>query len=390
MPVAIQHTSRILFLHCAGCEQKFTIHEPHTFAACEWCQKNPLISHYDLPVSSPNEIIDTEERSLWRYRQLLPVLDRKNEVTLGEGWTPLLRLNTLEKQFGLDHLLIKDESQNPTGSFKARGLAMAISKAKELGISECIIPTAGNAGGAMAAYCARAGMKATVVMPKHTPKAFMTECLYFGATLIQVEGLISDCAKKVAALNADGRYYDVSTLKEPYRLEGKKTLGYEIAEQLHWELPDVILYPTGGGTGLIGMWKAFKEMMKMGWIEKRMPRFIAVQSEQCQPVVETFHGLTPTTGRPTMANGLAVPFPFAARLIQRVLSETSGSAIAVAEEAILPGVKTLAMTEGLLVSPEGGALIAGLKQLLKEEKISNHEKILLLNTGSGYKYIENF
>jgi threonine synthase len=242
----------------------------------------------------------------------------------------------------------------------------------------------------MAAYCARAGMKATVVMPRHTPSAFKTECLYFGASVILVEGLISDCAKKVGLLKKEGEYYDVSTMKEPYRLEGKKTLGYEIAEQLDWQLPDVILYPTGGGTGLIGMWKAFMEMIQMGWIANRMPRFIAVQSEQCNPVVERFHGHPLTEGKSTLANGLAVPFPFASNLIQRVLAETSGLAIAVSEDAIIEGVKEIAFTEGLLVSPEGGALAAALKKLLAQGEIRRDEKILLLNTGSGYKYIENY
>jgi threonine synthase len=233
-------------------------------------------------------------------------------------------------------------------------------------------------------------MKATVVMPKHTPAAFKTECLYFGASVILVEGLISDCARKVALLKKDDEYYDVSTMKEPYRLEGKKTLGYEIAEQLDWQLPDVILYPTGGGTGLIGMWKAFTEMIRMGWIADKMPRFIAVQSDQCKPVVDRFYGKPVTEGRSTLANGLAVPFPFAFNLIQRVLSETSGLAIAVSEEAIVEGVKAIALTEGLLVSPEGGALAAALKKLLTQGEIRGDEKVLLLNTGSGYKYIENY
>jgi threonine synthase len=390
MPVAAKVMSRISFLKCPECGKKFSILEVNTFASCERCQQNPLLSEYELSPTLSKTVIDVNERSLWRYRELLPVLDEKNIVTLGEGWTPLLRLHSLETKLDLDHLLVKDESQNPTGSFKARGLCMAISKAKELGISNCIIPTAGNAGGAMAAYCARAGMKATVVMPRHTPSAFKTECLYFGASVILVEGLISDCAKKVGLLKKEGEYYDVSTMKEPYRLEGKKTLGYEIAEQLDWQLPDVILYPTGGGTGLIGMWKAFMEMIQMGWIANRMPRFIAVQSEQCNPVVERFHGHPLTEGKSTLANGLAVPFPFASNLIQRVLAETSGLAIAVSEDAIIEGVKEIAFTEGLLVSPEGGALAAALKKLLAQGEIRRDEKILLLNTGSGYKYIENY
>jgi threonine synthase len=326
---------------------------------------------------------------MWRYGEVLPILNRKNIITLGEGWTPLLKLNRLATQLDLQNLLIKDESQNPTGSFKARGLSMAISKAKELGLRDCIVPTAGNAGGAMAAYCARAGMNATVVMPRHTPKAFQAECQYFGATLILVDGLINDCAKKVSELNEEGNYFDLSTMKEPYRLEGKKTLGYEIAEQLNWKLPDVILYPTGGGTGLIGMWKAFNEMIEAGWITNKLPRFIAVQSENCQPVVQAFNSKNASNYESTIANGLAVPFPFAHRLIQRVLHETDGWATAVSESEIIQGVKELAATEGMLVSPEGGALLPALKKLLATGEVNKEEQILLLNTGSGYKYLEN-
>ncbi len=328
---------------------------------------------------------------MWRYAKLLPVLDKKNIVSLGEGWTPLLKLNNLSDQLGIENLLMKDESQNPTGSFKARGLSAAVSKAKEFGIKDCIIPTAGNAGGALAAYCAHAGMNATVVMPAHTPKAFQMECELFGAELILVEGLISDCAKKVAELNRDGKYFDFSTMKEPYRLEGKKTMGYEIAEQLNWQLPNVILYPTGGGTGLIGMWKAFNEMIEMGWIHDEIPRLIAVQSDQCQPVVETFlHGKISSSLRQTIANGLAVPTPFAQPLIQKVLRESSGFAISVSEEEIIGAVKEIASSEGMLVAPEGAALLPALKKLLASGGIDREEKILLLNTGSGYKYFENF
>jgi threonine synthase len=390
MPVETKVTSRISFLKCPECGKKYDVQEVNTYAFCESCQQNPLLSEYDLTPGLSKGIIDLNDRSLWRYRELLPVLDEKNIVTLGEGWTPMLRLQGLENKLDLNHLLIKDESQNPTGSFKARGLCMAISKAKELGINDCIIPTAGNAGGAMAAYCASAGIKATVVMPKHTPAAFKTECLYFGASVVLVEGLISDCARKVALMKKDREYFDVSTMKEPYRLEGKKTLGYEIAEQLNWQLPDIILYPTGGGTGLIGMWKAFTEMMQMGWIAEKMPRLIAVQSDRCKPVVERFYGEPLTEGKSTLANGLAVPFPFAYKLIQRVLSETSGLAVAVSENAIVDGVIEIASTEGLLVCPEGGALMAALKKLVEQGEIRREEKILLLNTGSGYKYIENY
>jgi threonine synthase len=384
-----ERLSRISYLQCSSCGRAFPFEKVNTYAQCENCQKGPLLSIYDLN-DLDKSFINQKERSMWRYAQLLPVINKKNIVSLGEGWTPLLKLNRLGEKLDLNNLLIKDESQNPTGSFKARGLSAAVSKAKELGINDCIVPTAGNAGGALAAYCAHAGMNATVVMPSHTPKAFQMECEMFGANLVLVDGLISDCAKKVAEMNHDGKYFDFSTMKEPYRLEGKKTMGYEIAEQLNWRLPDVILYPTGGGTGLIGMWKAFHEMKEMGWIGNKMPRFIAVQSEQCQPVVETFlYGKISSSLKPTLANGLAVPTPFAQTLIQKVLRETNGSAIAVSEEDIIKGVKEIASTEGMLVAPEGAALLPALKRLLKEEIVKPEETILLLNTGSGYKYLEN-
>jgi threonine synthase len=389
MTLANEKISRIASLHCSGCDREFPVDQINTYATCGLCEKSPLVAKYSLTGFTKEDIL-IQERSMWRYLEMLPVFDRKNIVTLGEGWTPMLQLGRLKNKLNLKHLLLKDESQNPTGSFKARGMSMAISKAKELGIKNCIVPTAGNAGGAMAAYCARAGMSATVVMPKHTPKAFKTECEYFGAELILVDGFISDCAKKVMELNRGGEYFDFSTMKEPYRLEGKKTMGYEIAEQLDWELPDVILYPTGGGTGLIGMWKAFHEMMALGWIPDRMPQFIAVQTEKCAPVVETFllGGVT-STCHPTIANGLAVPTPFAQRMIQRVLKETLGTAVAVSEQEIIEGVKEIASTEGILVAPEGGALLAASKKLLSSKEIFSEEKILLLNTGSGYKYLEN-
>jgi threonine synthase len=286
---------------------------------------------------------------------------------------------------------MKDESFNPTGSFKARGMSMAISKAKELGITKCIVPTAGNAGGAMAAYCAKAAIKAVVVMPRHTPDAFKHECEMFGAEVVLVDGLISDCAKKVREINIGGEYFDMSTMKEPYRLEGKKTMGYEIAEQLNWSLPDVILYPTGGGTGLIGMWKAFEEMLELGWITGRRPRMIAVQAENCQPIVETWNGNQPDAssyqGKPTLANGLAVPNPFAEKMILRVLRESGGRPIAVSEHEIVKAQKDVGRTEGLFVAPEGAALFVALERMIGLGEIRTNEKILLLNTGSGYKYI---
>ncbi|KQC02818.1 threonine synthase [Pedobacter sp. Hv1] len=348
-------------------------------------QLSPLIS---------KNVIDQKERSMWRYAKLLPLLHTSNRVSLGEGYTPILNMDRMADRLGLDQLLIKDESFNPTGSFKARGLSMAVSKAKELGVEACIVPTAGNAGGALSAYCAKAGMKSIVVMPTHTPEAFKKECKAFGAELILVDGLINDCANVVANIKKDNNYFDISTMKEPYRLEGKKTLGYEIAEQLNWELPDVILYPAGGGTGLIGIWKAFKEMQQMGWVKEIPTKMIAVQAENCRPLVDTFNGLqencTTYQGAPSIANGLAVPQPFAEKMMLEVLAQSNGLALAISETEISACVKEIAATEGMLVAPEGAALLAALKLLLKNGQINSSQKILLLNTGSCYKYLDSF
>ena len=325
---------------------------------------------------------------------MLPVFDPKNIVTLGEGFTPIFSLDVLGKKNEIPNLFMKDESDNPTGSFKARGMSAAISKAKELGVTNCIVPTAGNAGSALAAYCAKAGMQATVVMPTHTPEVFKKDCQLYGAEVIFVEGLISDCAKRVAEINREGAYFDLSTMKEPYRLEGKKTMGYEIAEQFNWTLPDVILYPTGGGTGLIGIWKAFREMQDMGWIDGPLPKMIAVQTEACQPVVKTWRkeqaNCKNYIGQPTLANGLAVPNPFGEDLMMRVLKESKGTAVAVSDAKILDAVYEIGKKEGRLISPEGAALWAALPKLIDEEFIDKDEKILLLNTGTGYKYLDNF
>ena len=330
---------------------------------------------------------------MWRYREMLPVLKDENIITLGEGMTPLFRLQKLADRFGFSDLLIKDESSNPTGSFKARGISVAVSKAKEFGIEQVVIPTAGNAGGAMAAYCAKADIACTVIMPTHTPEVFKQECRLYGAELLLVDGLINDCAKKVAELNKSKFYFDMSTLKEPYRLEGKKTMGYEIAEQLNWQLPDVIIYPAGGGTGLIGIWKAFKEMKILGWITGALPRLIAVQSTKCAPILyaleDPLNWKQNFTPGATIANGLAVPYPFGMDMMLQVLKESGGAAIAVEEEEIISGVKEMAKTEGLLISPEGAATWRALLHLHQTGKINASEKVLLLNTGSGYKYIDN-
>jgi threonine synthase len=379
------------YLECAHCKTAYSINGVQTYASC--CNQ-PLVVKYDHPAAFYKEDLIFREKNMWRYFEVLPVMERKNIVTLGEGMTPLLSLEKSAAVHGFADLMMKDESFNPTGSFKARGLSAAVSKAKELGISRCIVPTAGNAGGALAAYCARAGIACTVVMPRHTPAIFKQECELYGADLVLVDGLINDCAKKVAELKQSGNYYDVSTLKEPYRLEGKKTMGYEIAEQLNWQLPDVIIYPAGGGTGLIGIWKAFKEMIDMGWInEQPLPKMIAVQSRQCAPVVRAFYnaqdwvqGFTP---QPSIANGLAVPYPFGMDMMQQVLQESNGMACAVAEEEIIAGVKEFARTEGMIIAPEGAAVWKALFHLRRMKVVDAADRIVLMNTGSGYKYFEN-
>ena len=354
----------------------------------------PLLAGYK-PDNFTKDSLKQREGTMWRYLEMLPVLHEENIVSLGEGYTPILNLKNLARQYELKSLHLKDEGQNPTGSFKARGLSMAISKAKEHGVQGCIIPTAGNAGVAMAAYCAKAGMRAVVVMPRHTPKAFRDECYWYGAEVVLVDGLINDCAAKVKELNSSGELLDVSTLKEPYRLEGKKTMGYEIAEQGKWQLPDVILYPAGGGTGLIGIWKAFKEMQQLGWLGKgiKLPRMVAVQAANCQPLVETFYGRQANsknyTGKPTIANGLAVPRPLGEPLMLRTLQESGGIAISITESDMVAGLQELGKNEGLFVAPEGAAVWMATRRLLDTGYIMQDEKILLLNTGSGQKYMEN-
>ena len=384
--------SRLLGLHCSNCGAAHSAFElQHTSACCQL----PLVADYDLSAPPGRESINQADPSMWRYRSLLPLLDEQNRVTLGEGMTPLLRLPRLAARYELASLTLKDEGQNPTGSFKARGLSMAVSKAKELGVRGCIIPTAGNAGVALAAYCARAGLQATVVMPRHTPAAFREECYWYGADVELVEGLISDCGARVRQLNAGGEWLDISTLKEPYRLEGKKTMGYEIAEQLGWELPDVLLYPAGGGTGLIGIWKAFREMKQMGWLapDVALPRMVAVQAENCCPLLETYEGRQADCknyhGRPTLANGLAVPHPLGEAMMLRVLRESGGTVVSISEEDMLTGMRELGQQEGIFVAPEGAAVWMAARRLLAAGWLRPDEHVLLLNTGNGQKYLDN-
>jgi threonine synthase len=393
METTVQRTiSHLSTLTCSGCGKPYDAFEKQTISSC--CHL-PLLAGYEQESSFKKDVLKQREGTMWRYREMLPVLREENIVSLGEGYTPLLKLNNLAKKYELESLLLKDEGQNPTGSFKARGLSMAISKAKEHGVEGCIIPTAGNAGVAMAAYCAKAGMRAIVVMPRHTPKAFRDECYWYGAEVVLVDGLINDCAAKVKELNSNGELLDVSTLKEPYRLEGKKTMGYEIAEQGNWQLPDVILYPAGGGTGLIGIWKAFREMKQLGWLsaDAKLPRMVAVQAANCQPLVETFYGRQPNAqqyvGQPTIANGLAVPRPLGEPLMLQTLRESGGIPVPITESEMVAGLKELGANEGLFVAPEGAALWMATRKLVDTGYISPDEQILLLNTGSGQKYMEN-
>ncbi|OON67420.1 threonine synthase [Hymenobacter sp. CRA2] len=392
MIIDVETPSQLRTLVCSRCHAPHDAFVAQTVSAC--CGV-PLLARYTLSDAPPRSVLAMRPATMWRYREVLPLLDEANQVSLGEGMTPLLTLGNLAARYGLRSLLLKDEGQNPTGSFKARGLSMAVSKAKELGAQGCIIPTAGNAGVAMAAYCAKAGLPATVVMPRHTPAAFKEECYWYGADVQLVDGLINDCAALVRELNAAGQLLDVSTLKEPYRIEGKKTMGYEIAEQLQWQLPDVILYPAGGGTGLIGIWKAFREMQTMGWLvaDVKLPRMVAVQASNCCPLVETLAGRQANCqqyqGRPTIANGLAVPRPLGEALMLEVLAESGGTALSIDDDEMLAGMRELAQHEGLFVAPEGAAVWMAARKLLASGWLRADEQLLILNTGSGQKYLDN-
>lgn len=332
-------------------------------------------------------------KGMWRWAELLPVQHPENRIFLGEGDTALLRLPHFEKTLGLNTLFVKDESSNPTGSFKARGLSAAVSKAKELGVQKVIIPTAGNAGGAMAAYAARAGLKAHIFMPKDTPFANVEESRMAGAEVILVDGLISDAAGMAGEKARAEGWFDVSTFKEPYRVEGKKIMGYELAESFGWELPDVIVYPTGGGTGLVGMWKAFAELEELGWLEKtKRPRMVSVQAEGCAPVVRAFEKQASFCdfwiNAQTIASGLRVPKSFADHLILQDIYDSNGTAVAVSDEAILEAQKQLAQHEGIFAAPEGAATLAALQLLVEQRWVQPDERIVLFNTGSGLKYLD--
>jgi threonine synthase len=384
--------SYITYLQCSHCGDHFDPEKVQTF--CTKCQ-TPLLACYDL--GKARQELDRDEiyrrsRGMWRWRELLPVLDEHNMVTLGEGDAPLLPLPNLGSSLGLENLYVKDESLNPTGSFKARGISAAISKAKELGIEKVIIPTAGNAGGAMAAYAARAGLKAHIFMPKDTPLANVEECKIAGAGLSLIDGLISDAASMAGVKAREEGWFDLSTFKEPYRTEGKKIMGYELAEAFHWELPEVIIYPTGGGTGLVGMWKAFAELAELGWLANGYrPRMIAVQAAGCAPVVKAFESGSKFCdfwlGAQTMASGLRVPKSFADQIILHDIRESHGLAIAVTDTEILDAQKNLGSKEGIFAAPEGAATVAALIKLIEQKQVNRQERIVCFNTGSGLKYL---
>jgi threonine synthase len=369
---------------CPVCGKQYDKNKIQSFATC--CNQ-PLIIEFDFKHET-KEDINSDVPSMWRYQRFLPFVEEQNIVTLGEGFTPLHSFEKLSEQLQVN-LIWKDEGVNPTGSFKARGISMAVSKAKQFGVDHCIMPTAGNAGGALSAYCAKADIKATVIMPEHTAGLLKEECKAYGAEVITIKGLINDCGVLAKEISAKTGAFDMSTLKEPYRLEGKKTMGYEIAEQLLWEVPDVIMYPTGGGTGLLGIWKAMEEMKSMKWIGGKMPRMVAVQSENCQPMVVMFHkGKIPDNYKATasIALGLAVPYPFAKDQIQQILHKSNGTAIAIADLEIREEILKVARTEGVLLSAEGASCVSATRKLLANDWIKKEETVLILNTGNWYKY----
>lgn len=379
-------------LQCPECLREFDPRAVQTY--CHECN-SPLLAHYPLERLKKQllpEEIRARPRGTWRWHELLPVDDAACRLTLGEGDTPLLHLPNTAFALGAPNLMLKDESLNPTGTFKARGMAAAVSKAVELGVTEFVIPTAGNAGGALGFYAGRAGCGAHVYMPIDTPAPIQYEIRMSGAEIHLVEGLINDAARLAAAEAQEHGWFDVSTFKEPYRVEGKKIMGYELAETLDWTLPDVIIYPTGGGTGLVGMWKAFDEMEALGWIGSARPRMVSVQAEGCAPVVRAFESgaerIEPWQNAATIASGLRVPAVFADRLVLRCLRESRGCAIRVKDEEILRSQRELARTEGILAAPEGAATLAALKKLLEKDWCKAGESIVLFNTGTGLKYYQ--
>jgi threonine synthase len=379
-------------LDCPACCAACDLSEPRT--VCPVCGQ-PLLARYDLArVRSeiPRGSLAGFGTDLWRYRVVLPFAADFPAVRLGEGGTPLLPLPRLAQELGLERLWLKEESPNPTQSFKARGLALAVNGAIAFGKRAVALPSAGNAGSAAAAYAAAAGLRCRITVPADTPEAFVLEQRAFGAEVRLVSGTISDAGKALASWAPAPEWWHVATFKEPFRLEGKKTLGYEIAEQSGWRLPEVILYPTGGGTGLVGMWRAFLELEELGWTTDPMPRLVAVQTRGCAPVVRAFEQgadrAEPWADALTVASGLRVPAPFADRLILRALRESKGAAVAVSEEEMLDGMLDLAAREGCFACPEGGATLAALRQMRASGEVGPQSRVVIYDTGSGLKYPE--
>ncbi|HEV7698725.1 MAG TPA: threonine synthase [Pyrinomonadaceae bacterium] len=385
----------VTHLECALCGLR---HEANVLQnLCIECGK-PLLVRYDLDKAAETLTKDSltgRVSSLWRYREVLPVVDEANIVSLGEGWTPIFEAARLAATLPVKlKVLIKDEGQNPTQSFKARGMTAAISMANELGVKKLAVPSAGNAAGAMAAYAAKAGMEAHIFMPSDTPHANVVECQQTGAHVTLIDGLITDCGRVVGERKEAEGWFDVSTLKEPFRIEGKKTMGYELAEQLDWKLPDVVIYPTGGGTGLIGMWKAFDEMEQMGWIGSKRPRMVTVQSTTCAPIVRAFENgerfADEFENASTVASGLRVPKAIGDFLILDAIRASGGTAIAIDDAELIAAVGEIGAATGLFVAPEGAACLPALRKLIDRGEINEGETVLLFNTGSGIKYLEAF
>ncbi|MCX6078632.1 MAG: threonine synthase [Chloroflexi bacterium] len=384
--------SALTHLKCPECHKIFNADEVQTY--CQDC-RSPLIACYDLNIAKKTltrEALQARSRGIWRWGEILPVRAQAQRLTLGEADTPLLPATNLGKSLGMNELYIKDESNNPTGSFKARGLVVAVARAMELGVRGFVIPTAGNAGGALAAYAARARAQAHVFMPKDAPIANQIEVKIAGAELVLVDGLISDAAKLASEAAKQNDWFDISTFKEPYRCEGKKTMGLELAEAFGWNLPDVIIYPTGGGTGLVGMWKAFAELEQMGFIGAKRPRMVSVQADGCAPIVRAFNENSERCvfweGAETIASGLRVPGVFADRMILRAIRASMGTALTVSDTEILACQKEIAACEGIFAAPEGAASLAAIKKLLANGWIDKQERVILFNTGSGLKYLQ--
>ena len=385
--------SYLLHLYCPECGRTFDAEQVQTY--CHDCA-SPLLARYDLArvrAEVSRASVTAGPRGMWRWHAVLPVRDRAHRLTLGEGDTPLLPAPRLGAALGLERVFVKDESFNPTGSFKARGMAVAVARALELGVTALVTPTAGNAGGALAAYAARAGLPAHVFRPADAPAANVQEARLYGAEVQLVDGLISDAGRLAARAAAEHGWFDVSTFKEPYRVEGKKLMGYELAEAFGWTLPEVIIYPTGGGTGLVGMWQAFAELEALGWLEHTArPRLVSVQAAGCAPIVRAWEAGAERAqffeGAQTLAAGLRVPGPFADRLILRALRASGGTALAVSDAEIVAAQEELARREGIFAAPEGAATLAALRKLTAQGWVRPGERVVLFNTGTGLKYLD--